>query len=129
MIGIFLITHGSLGQSLAESVHHILGEKQGQLAALGVGPTDGPEEVLPVAQRMLDEVDSGEGVLVLTDIYGATPANIASKLIDTGRVEGLAGVSLPMLLRASTHRKRDLDLDTLVDRAISGSREGVLRMT
>jgi len=66
-------------------------------------------------------------VLVLTDIYGATPSNIATKLLVPGRVEGIAGVNLPMLIRALTYREEPLD--ALLDKALSGAREGVTRMS
>jgi PTS system ascorbate-specific IIA component len=75
---------------------------------------------------MLKLVDTGQGVLILTDIYGASPANLAMKLLDPGRVEGVAGVNLPMLLRALTYR--DKDMETLVTRAVAGGRDGVLNM-
>jgi mannose PTS system EIIA component len=82
--------------------------------------------VLPLAQNLLQLVDGGEGVLVMTDIYGATPANIAMKLLEPGRVEGIAGVNLPMLLRALTYR--DKDMETLLARATTGGRDGILNM-
>ena len=75
---------------------------------------------------MLRWVDSGEGVLILTDIWGATPSNIAMKLLVPGKIEGVAGVNLPMLLRALTYRERDME--TLLSRAISGGCDGVMRM-
>ena len=75
---------------------------------------------------MLTLVDNGRGVLVLTDIYGASPSNLAMKLLEPGRIEGVAGVNLPMLLRALTYRDRDME--TLVTRAVAGGRDGVLNM-
>ena len=75
---------------------------------------------------MLRLVDSGDGVLLLTDICGATPANLARQLLVPGRVEGLAGVSLPMLLRALTYR--DKDMATLLAKAVAGGRDGVLSL-
>jgi len=75
---------------------------------------------------MLGWVDGGEGVLVLTDIYGATPSNIAAKLVMPGRIELVAGVNLPMLLRVLTYRERDMP--TLVKRAVSGACDGVLHV-
>jgi PTS system ascorbate-specific IIA component len=75
---------------------------------------------------MLMAVDSGKGVLVLTDIFGASPANLALKLLEPGRVEGLTGVNLPMLLRALTYRDRDME--TLLMRARDGGRDGVFNM-
>jgi PTS system ascorbate-specific IIA component len=75
---------------------------------------------------MLQLVDAGDGVLIMTDLYGATPSNIATKLLVPGRIEGLAGVNLPMLLRALTYR--DKGMETLITRAISGGRDGVLNI-
>ncbi|WIM04699.1 MAG: PTS fructose transporter subunit IIA [Candidatus Nitricoxidivorans perseverans] len=126
MIGLFLITHGTLGESLVQCASHVLGECPLQLAQLGVAPQDDPIDVLPMAELLLLSVDSGEGALVLTDLYGATPANIVMKLLKPGRVEGVAGVSLPMLLRAITYRDRDMT--TLVAKAVAGGRDGVLAM-
>jgi PTS system ascorbate-specific IIA component len=75
---------------------------------------------------MLKLVDSGRGAVILTDIYGATPSNLAMKLLEPGRVEGIAGVNLPMLLRAIAYR--DKDMETMLTRAVSGGRDGVLNM-
>ena len=74
----------------------------------------------------IQKVDSGEGVLVMTDIFGATPANIAMKLLKPGKIEGIAGVNLPMLLRALTYR--DKGMETLLTKAIAGGRDGVIEM-
>lgn len=126
MIGLLLITHGTLGESLIQCASHVLGECPLQLAQLGVAPQDDPIDVLPMAELLLFSVDSGDGVLMLVDIFGATPANIAMKLLDPGRVEGVAGLNLPMLLRALTYRDRDMA--TLVAKAVAGGRDGVLAM-
>ena len=79
-----------------------------------------------MAQLLLKEVDEGDGVLILTDILGATPANLALKLLEPGRVECVAGLSLPMLLRALTYRKNGME--TLIKKAISGGHDGVINM-
>jgi PTS system ascorbate-specific IIA component len=71
-------------------------------------------------------VDTGDGAVILTDIFGASPANLALKLLQPGRIEGIAGVNLPMLLRALTYR--DKGMDTLLTRAIGGGRDGVFNM-
>lgn len=126
MIGLFLITHTSYGESLIQCACHVLNKRPPQLLQLGVSIQDDPLDLLPLAQDMLKMVDSGEGVLILTDIYGATPANLALKLLEPGRIEGLAGVNLPMLLRALTYR--DKDMATLVSRATTGGRDGVMNM-
>jgi mannose PTS system EIIA component len=126
MIGLFLITHTSYGESLIQCACHVLNKRPPQILQLGFALQDDPLDALPLARQMLELVDTGEGVLILTDIYGATPANLAMKLLQPGRVEGIAGVNLPMLLRALTYR--DKDMATLVARATAGGRDGVLNM-
>jgi PTS system ascorbate-specific IIA component len=102
----------------------VLNRRPPQLAQIGVSAQDDPLDVLPTAGRWLELVDSGKGVLLLTDVYGATPSNVACKLVRPGLVETVAGVNLPMLLRALTYR--DKDMATLISRAVSGGRDGVL---
>jgi PTS system ascorbate-specific IIA component len=126
MIGLFLITHGSYGESLIQCACHVLNARPPQIAQLGVSAQDDPLDALPLAQRMLTLVDSGKGVLIMTDIFGATPANIAMKMLQRGKIEGVAGVNLPMLLRALTYR--DKGMETLVTKAIAGGRDGVIGM-
>lgn len=126
MIGILLITHDALGEALIQCVSHVLNKRPAQLLQLGVAAGDDPADLLPLAQQLLKLVDSGEGALVLTDIYGASPANLAAKLLRPGKVEGLAGVNLPMLLRAVNYR--DKGMETLITRATGGGRDGVLNM-
>ncbi len=126
MIGLFLITHSSYGESLIQCACHVLNKRPPQILQLGIAVQDDPLDALPLARELLQLVDSGEGVLVMTDIYGATPSNLAMKLLEPNRIEGIAGVNLPMLLRALTYR--DKDMATLVARAISGGRDGVLNI-
>jgi len=126
MIGIFLISHGSLGESLIQCACHVLNKRPPQLAQLGVSAQDDPLDALPLARDMLKLVDSGSGVLILTDIFGATPSNIALKLVQPGHVEAVAGANLPMLLRALTYRDRDME--ALVSKAVSGGHDGVLQI-
>lgn len=126
MIGIFLVTHATLGESLIQCACHVLNKRPPQIAQLGVSAQDDPLDIMPLARSMLGWVDSGEGVLLLTDIYGATPSNIAAKLIVPDKVELVAGVNLPMLLRVLTYRDRDMQ--TLVKRAVGGACDGVLHV-
>ena len=126
MIGIFLLTHATYGESLIQCACHVLNKRPPQIVQLGMAAQDDPLDTLPLAREMLKLVDSGRGAVILTDIYGATPSNLAMKLLEPGRVEGIAGVNLPMLLRAIAYR--DKDLETLLTRAVSGGRDGVLNM-
>jgi PTS system mannose-specific IIA component len=126
MLGLLLITHGTLGESLIQCACHVLNRRPDQLMQLGVAAGDDPKDLLPLASQLLALVDKGEGVLILTDIYGATPSNLAAKLLQPGLIEGLAGVNLPMLLRAINYR--DKGMETLLARATGGGRDGVLNM-
>lgn len=126
MIGILLVTHGSFGESLVQNVCHVLNKRPPLIAQLGVAAQDDPLDVLPLARLLLREVDGGEGVLVMTDVFGATPANLALKLLEPGRVDGVSGLSLPMLLRALTYRERGME--TMLQKAISGAHDGVVKL-
>ena len=126
MIGILLITHGSYGEALVQNACHVLNKRPPQLNQLGLSAQDDPLDLLPLARQMLHLVDDCDGVLLLTDIFGATPSNLALKLLEPGRVEGLTGVNLPMLLRALNYR--DKGMTTLLVRARDGGRDGILNM-
>jgi len=126
MIGILIITHGTLGESLIHCASHVLNKRPPSLQQLGVTAQDDPAMLMPQARALVKELDAGDGVLILTDIYGGTPSNMASKLLIPGKVDAVAGVSLPMLIRVLTYRDRDLP--TIVTKAISGGCEGVLRV-
>ncbi len=126
MVGILIVSHGAFGEALIHSASHVLGKRPLQVQQLGVTVHDDPAAILPQAQELVRQLDSGQGVVVLTDILGATPSNIATRLLKPGRVEGLAGASLPMLIRALTYR--DEPLAAVVDKAASGGYEGVVRL-
>lgn len=126
MVGILIIAHGSFGEALIRCASHVLGKRPLAVAQLGVTVHDDPDELLPRAEALVAGLDEGDGVLLLSDILGATPANLATRLLKPGRVEGLAGVSLPMLIRALTYR--DQPLAAVVGKASSGGLEGVVRL-
>ena len=126
MIGILLVSHGAFGESLIHSASHVLGKRPLYLRQLGLTVHDDPEAIQPVAEDLIRFLDQGDGVLVLTDIYGDTPSNIAARLLRPGRVEGIAGVNLPMLSRALNYREEPLA--ALVQKALAGGAEGITRM-
>jgi mannose PTS system EIIA component len=126
MIGILIVSHGAFGEALIHCASHVLGKRPLRVRQIGITVHDDPDAILPQAQELVRALDDGSGVLVLTDILGATPANIATRLLAPGKVEGVSGVSLPMLVRALTYREQPLDVVLL--KAMSGGREGVVRL-
>jgi PTS system mannose-specific IIA component len=127
VIGILIVAHGAMGEALIHSASHVLGKRPLRVRQVGVTVHDDPEAILPQAMDLVRQLDEGRGVLVLTDIYGATPGNIALRLLVPGRVEGISGVNLPMLIRALTYREQALA--AVVQKALSGGTEGVIHMT
>ena len=126
MIGILLITHGTLGESLIHCASHVLNKRPPGLKQLSITAQDDPFNLLPQARALVKELDDGDGVLILTDMYGGSPANIAAQLLIPGKVEGVAGVNLPMLIRVLNYRDRPLA--TIVTKAVSGGCDGVVRI-
>ena len=126
MIGILIISHGDLGNSLINCANHVMGKRPEHLVHLGVTIQDDPDVIILNALELLKQLDCGDGVLILSDICGATPCNIATELVNPGRVECLSGVNLSMLIRALTYRDKSLEL--LIEKALSGGKEGVMRI-
>jgi len=109
MIGILIVSHGTFGEALMHSASHVLGKRPQQVRQMGVALHDDPDKILPQARELLRQLDSGEGVLILTDMLGATPSNIATRLLEPGKV--------------------DEPLAAVVDKAMSGGHEGVVHLT
>jgi PTS system ascorbate-specific IIA component len=127
MVGILIIAHGNLGESLIHCANHVFGTRPPRLGALSVSVHDDPAVLLPRARALVAELDDGSGVLVLSDIYGATPCNVGCQLLQAGRVEVVAGVNLPMLVRVLTYREQPLQV--VVEKAVTGGREGVIEVS
>ncbi|MDC7712560.1 PTS fructose transporter subunit IIA [Vogesella sp. LYT5W] len=123
MVGVLIISHGELGLCLADCARHVLGRVPDNLAILGVEKQDNPDARLLDAQALIDKINDGSGVLVLSDMLGGTPCNIASRLRKRGVVEVVAGVNLPMLVRALSYSAQPLEV--VVSKAITGGLEGV----
>ena len=126
MVGILIVAHGAFGEALIHCASHVLGKRPPLVRQLGVTIHDDPEAILPQAEELVKQLDDGTGVLVFTDILGATPSNIATRLLVPGRVEGVSGVNLPMLIRALTYREEPLA--SVTAKAISGGQAGVVHM-
>lgn len=121
MIGILIVSHGAFGEALIHCASHVLGKRPLRVRQVGINVHDDPDTMLAQAQELVRQLDDGDGVLVFTDILGATPSNIASRLLISGKIEGVSGVSLPMLIRALTYR--DEPLSAVVEKAMSAAHE------
>ena len=126
MTGILLVAHNGLGNSLVDCVKHVLGEVPRNLKALSVLASDDPQQKLVEGQALIKQLDTGGGVLILADVFGATPSNIGRQLCHAERVMGVAGVNLPMLLRVVCHP--GATLPELANIAVEGGRECIVHM-
>lgn len=104
MIGLVLVTHGRLAEEFVHALEHVVG-RQESLAAVSIGPDDKMETRRIDIAAAVKSVDSGEGVIILTDMFGGTPSNLAISLLEEGRVEVVAGLNLPMLVKLVRVRK------------------------
>src|SRR5471032_2443397 len=123
MVGILLMTHAPLGQAFIAACAHVF---RGPTERLEVIADQDLLEVQALAAEAIKRLDAGTGVLVITDVKGGTPSNCCNKLADEGRVEVIAGISLPMLLRAITYRHDTLDV--VVEMALAGAQSGAVRV-
>ncbi|MEI7443943.1 MAG: hypothetical protein WCK28_03545 [Burkholderiales bacterium] len=124
MIGILVVSHEPLGTALLHCTRHIFGRMPPQLAALDVIPDEDPDLALCAARELLKRINDGSGVIVLTDLFGATPARIASRLAEPDRIVVIAGVNLPLLVKALTHRRGPLD--EVAVKLLEGVRETIM---
>jgi mannose PTS system EIIA component len=123
MAGILIIAHAPLATALRECIAHIYGGCPARIGALDVLPDSDPVEVVAQANAEIERLREDNGALVLTDMFGATPSNIAARLATVPQVRVLAGVNLPMLVRAVCYRTASLD--ALVEKALVGASKGV----
>jgi PTS system mannose-specific IIA component len=103
MIGIVLVTHGNLAREFVSAMEHVVG-KQEQVRAISIGPDDDMEKRRADILAAAEDVDTGDGAILLTDMFGGTPSNLAISIMDRARVEVLAGVNLPMLIKLAKVR-------------------------
>ena len=123
-VGILLVTHNRIGHELLETARETLGFCPVQTRTLEVAPDGDPADLTERAMDLVALLDDGDGVLVLTDCYGSTPSNVASRLARDRRIMVIAGVNLPMLLRVFNYP--GLALTDMADKARTGGRDGVI---
>jgi PTS system ascorbate-specific IIA component len=123
-VGVLLVTHDQFGQSLLDVAVQTLGSCPLPVAVMSVNRSCDPDRMIFEAKRRLEVLNSGEGVLVLTDMFGSTPSNIACKLRMPDSVVVVSGINLPMLLRVLNYP--NLSLRELQEKAVSGGREGIM---
>ncbi len=120
MIGLILVTHGRLAEEFVHAMQHVVG-KQEAVATVCIGPNDDMEAKRREIGDAIRGVDSGEGVIVLTDLFGGTPSNLAISLMVAGKIEVIAGINLPMLIRLAGARKT-MDVATAIRAAREAGR-------
>lgn len=125
-VGLLIVTHGRIGEQLLETAKSMLGICPLQTASLAVSQHCDPDKLYAETREWYDFLERGDGVLVLTDMYGSTPSNVSNRLLNEGnpRVQVVAGVNLPMLVRVLNYPS--LSLPELVNKALSGGHDGIL---
>lgn len=126
MVGILLLTHAPLGQAFKTVMSHIFLGQPLQFEVIDMEMDDSTDVVVEKAKKIIKRLDKGQGVLVMTDVTGSTPANCAEALRSQGQVQVVAGVSVPMLLRAITYREQGLDV--VCDAAVMGAKDGAVHV-
>jgi PTS system ascorbate-specific IIA component len=121
-----LVTHNGLGDSFVDCAKHVLGEVPRNLKVLSVFAGDDPQLKLAEGQALIKQLDTGGGVLIMADVFGATPSNIGRQLCHAERVIGVAGLNLPMLLRVLCSTCKTLP--ELARIAVEGGRECIVQM-
>ncbi|WP_260599121.1 PTS sugar transporter subunit IIA [Sphingomonas endolithica] len=117
MIGLVLVTHGRLAEEFVTAMEHVVG-KQDAIATIAIGPDDDMEARRADIANAVADVDDGSGVILLTDLFGGTPSNLAISLMEKGRFEVIAGINLPMLIRLGSARSKMKVVD-----AVAAARE------
>ncbi|MBY0379286.1 MAG: PTS sugar transporter subunit IIA [Burkholderiales bacterium] len=126
MVNIIVIAHSEIANSFAYCVEHVLAKRINNLHILPVKKTEDADNILFKAQEFIEKIGVNDEILILTDIYGATPSNIAQKLVKPGSVELITGLNLPMLIRAISYAKDGLKV--CVDKALDGAICGIVHL-
>ena len=121
MIGVVLVTHGRLADEFVAAIRHIVGDQE-NMTAISIGPDDDMKQRRADIVEAVAGVDTGSGVIILTDMFGGTPSNLAISVMNPGRVEVIAGVNLPMLVRLASVRR-----NATVEEAVAAAQEAARR--
>lgn len=121
MIGLVLVTHGQLANEFRHAVEHVVGPQE-NFETVAIGADDDMEQRRGDILSAISRVDTGSGVIVLTDMFGGTPSNLAISVMESGRTEVIAGMNLPMLIKLSSVRKTD-DMRAALDEAQAAGRK------
>lgn len=124
MIAVLLVTHGTTGKNLIDTVTNMLGDLSLRTDIIEIARNDDPDERIQATQALIAQLDQGEGVLLLTDAFGSTPSNVANKAAQAGGHQVVAGVNLPMLVRIYNYPK--LGLTDMVASAVEAGRQGIM---
>jgi len=125
--GLLLITHGNVGRDMLDTVTEIFGNCPLPAEAIAVHSGDDPDLLFEAASRLANKLDQGDGVLVLTDLYGSTPSNIATRLTGTHNLRVISGANIPMLIRIFNYP--ELAMEGLCEKAINGAHDGIIIST
>ena len=112
MIGVVIVTHCRLAEELIAAAKLVVGEELKQFQPVSIGPSEGTEDIREKIVGAIRKVDEGQGVLILTDMYGGTPSNISLSFLEDKKIEVITGVNLPMLLKLATY-PNEMDLEKL----------------
>lgn len=123
-VGLLIITHGRIGEELLETATSMLGVCPLHTDYIAVSQSSDPEKLLHHAIHTCESLNQGDGVLVLTDIYGSTPSNVANQLSEEPYIQVVAGINLPMLVRVLNYP--GLNLHKMINKALSGGHDGIL---
>ena len=121
MIGMVLVTHGRLAEEFIAATEHVVGAQQ-NIQAICIGPDDDMEQRRLEILEAVKTVNTGEGVVLLTDMFGGTPSNLAISIMEKGKVEVIAGINLPMLIKLASVRQ-----SVSLDEAVEAAREAGLK--
>lgn len=122
MVGVVLVTHGSFGQTLLEAAEMVLGPQENCLA-IGVDVNNGVDETMEIIRKTIRSVETGRGVVCLTDLFGGSPTTMSLSLMKSENLEVITGVNLPMLVATLQHRA--MDLDALAEKAKTSGEQGI----